>query len=279
LELARWLTDPDHPLVSRVIVNRIWMHLMGEGIVRTVDNFGFNGERPSHPELLDAIAIRFVRSGWQIKPLVREIVCSDAYARSSQHSPDNVAMDAENRWWWRMPRRRIEAESVRDAMLVAANELDVRPNSQPMKGFGVLVSGNDANDSVSVGGKTDNHRSVYSSVIRGYIPPLMTMLDAADPDLIVGRRTNTNVPSQSLVLVNSPEVRRWAEATARRVTQHTMAFDERLRWLYVNVLQREPSPADIRLAEEFGLASSNSDALWPEFIGAIMASTEFRLLD
>ncbi len=279
LELAAWLTDPDHPLVSRVIVNRVWMHLMGEGIVRTVDNFGSRGERPSHPELLDAMAVRFVRGGWQFKPLICEIVCSSAYARSSDYSAESVSADPENRLWWRMPRRRIEAESVRDTMLVVAGRLDSRAMAEPMKSFGVLVSGNSASDSASVDGGPLGNRSIYQSVVRGYIPPLMTMLDAADPDLIVGRRPTTNVPSQALVLVNSPEIREWATAAATRATNHTMAFDERLRWLYRTSLQREPSERDIELAESFGLTQPNDEANWAEFITALFASTEFRLLD
>ncbi len=279
LELAAWLTDPDHPLVSRVIVNRVWMHLMGEGIVRTVDNFGSRGEMPSHPELLDAISLKFVRNGWQLKPLIREIVCSDAYSRSTAYSPESVEVDPENRLWWRMPRRRVPAEAIRDAMLYAAGELDGRPTTEPVKAFGVLVSGNSANDSANDKAAASYRRSVYESLIRGYIPPLMTMLDAADPDLIVGRRPTTNVPSQALVLVNSPNVHRWAESTAKRALSHTMAFDERLSWLYRTTLQRLPSDKDIELAHQFGLDQLDSDDLWREYVTALFASTEFRLLD
>ena len=126
LELAQWLTDPDHPLVARVLVNRIWSHLFGEGIVRSVDNFGIRGERPSHPELLDALAVDLMRGGWRLKPLIRRIVVSQAYQRSSVFQADAAALDPENRLLWRAHRKRITAESIRDTMISSAGDSDGR---------------------------------------------------------------------------------------------------------------------------------------------------------
>ncbi|MCG8652895.1 MAG: DUF1549 domain-containing protein, partial [Pirellulales bacterium] len=181
-QLADWLTDPDNPLVARVYVNRVWMHLMGEGLVRTVDNFGTQGARPTHPELLDWLATEFVRGGWHLKPLIRQIVLSSAYQRSSDYEVQAVSIDPENRLLWRMHRRRIPAESIRDTMLWAAGKLDRRARVAPMRGRGTLVSSNNSNSTAKFDDVGQPCRSIYLPVVRGYVPPLMAMLDAAEPD-------------------------------------------------------------------------------------------------
>lgn len=279
LELAAWLTDPDNPLVARVFVNRVWMHLMGEGIVRTVDNFGQRGERPSHPALLDDLATEFIRGGWHIKPLIRKIVMSQAYSRSSEFVPQSYAIDPENRLLWRGHRRRLPAESIRDTMLALAGELDKRGRTQPMKGRGTLVSSNNADSKATFAGVAETCRSIFIPVVRSYVPPLMSSLDAADPDLLVGRRPTTNVPSQALVLINSPDVNRWAEKTAQRIMQQYHEFDDRLMATYQNCLSRAPRQQDREIASEFFGGQADSAEHWHEFIAAIFAGTEFRLLD
>jgi hypothetical protein len=287
VELADWLTDPDNPLVSRVFVNRVWMHLMGNGLVRTVDNFGAQGERPTHPELLDALATEFVRGGWHLKPLIRSLVTSSAYQRSSHYRSDAASVDPQNRLLWRMPRRRIPAEAIRDTMLASAGQLDRRARREPMSGRGVLVSSNNADSSASFNEVGDPCRSIYLPVVRGYLPPLMTMLDAADPDLLVGRRPTTNVPAQALVLINSPDVNRWSRQTAERVIAAADEFNVRLELAYAICLGRGPTDADRRLAAEFfgiafevehEIAGESLDA-WHEWIAALFACTEFRLLE
>lgn len=124
LEFARWLTHPDHPLTARVMTNRVWRHLFGAGLVRTVDNFGFSGERPSHPELLDHLTVRFTSGGWSVKKLVREIVLSRTYRQASRYQEAAFHVDPENRLLWRATKRRLDAEAIRDAMLIASGELD-----------------------------------------------------------------------------------------------------------------------------------------------------------
>jgi len=280
LELADWLTDPDHPLVARVYVNRVWMHLTGEGLVRTVDNFGERGERPSHPELLDYLASDFVRSGWLLKPLVRQIVHSTAYHRSSDFNAASVAIDPENRLRWRMSRRRLPAEAIRDTMVSATGTLDPSPTFEIMKGHGVLVSGNNGNsDAGKIQGINAPRRSIYLPIVRGFLAPMMTALDAADPDLLVGRRPTTNVPGQALILINSPEVHDWARATATRVIENANGFDERLRFAYQLCLQRPPTEQDRALANDFFADEQDSLDAWHQWIAAIFAGTEFRLLD
>lgn len=278
-ELADWLTDPDHPLVARVFVNRVWMHLMGEGIVRTVDNFGVRGERPSHPELLDAIASDFIRGGWHLKGLVRQIVMTDAYARSSDYVDPSAGVDPENRLLWRMNRRRIPAESVRDAMLVSAARLDRAPRVEPMRGVGVLVSNNNANSTAKIGGLTSPSRSIYLPLVRGYLSPMMQALDMADPDLLVGKRPTTNVPGQALVLINSPAINDWALATAGRVVEAGESFDQRIEFAYQTCLQRPSTSQDRQIAQAYFQRRPESVESWHQWIAAIFASTEFRMLD
>lgn len=277
-ELADWLTDPDNPLVARVFVNRVWMHLMGEGIVRTVDNFGIQGERPTHPAMLDHLATNFLRSGWHVKRLIREIVTSHAYNRSSDFASESADVDPENRLLWRAHRRRIPAEAIRDAMLKIAGELDRRPRTETMKGLGTLVSSNSADSSASFSIDTPC-RSIYVPVVRGYVAPLMAALDSADPDLLVGKRPTTNVPGQALVLINSPEVNRWAQQTSQRIFESTQDHDARLMLAFQLCLQRAPQVEDIQIANEHFMDREDSLDAWHQFVAAIFAGTEFRLLD
>ncbi|MGB7342846.1 MAG: DUF1553 domain-containing protein [Pirellulaceae bacterium] len=278
-ELANWLTDPDNPVVARVFVNRVWMYLMGQGIVRTVDNFGLQGERPTHPQLLDALASTFIRDGWQMKPLIRQIVTSAAYQRSSDHSPTNMQLDPENRLLWRMHRRRIPAEAIRDAMLFASGQLDRRARDNQMADHGTLVSSNNADSKANVAGVSEPCRTLYLPTVRGYIPPLLTMLDVADPDLLVGKRPTTNVPAQALVLINSPDVVAWAQRSAEQVMASATGFESRLQEAFLRTLQRDPSWKDREIANAFFADREDSIETWREYIAALYASTEFRLLD
>jgi hypothetical protein len=262
-----------------VLVNRVWMHLMGEGLVRTVDNFGVQGEQPTHPELLDALAIEFIRSGWQIKPLVRQIVNTDAYRRSSRYDAHSAATDPENRWLWRMPRRQLPAESIRDAMLVASGQLDDRPRTEPMKGRGVLVSANDGNSTASFEDIAVPCRSIYLPIVRGYLPAMMTSLDMADPDLLVGQRPVTNVPSQALVLINSAEANQWALITAKRILHEHAEFDSRLNLACRVLLQREPNEGDREVAKAYFRDRESSLDAWHHYVSAMFAGTPFRMLD
>jgi hypothetical protein len=252
---------------------------MGEGLVRTVDNFGLLGERPTHPELLDELATQFVRKGWHVKPLVRKIVTSQAYNRSTKYNVESIAADPENRLMWRAHRRRLAAESVRDAMLLAAGSLDRSPRFEPMRGRGVLVSSNNGDSTASFDDVSQACRSIYLPIVRGYMPPLMTALDVADPDLLTGRRPTTNVPSQALVLINSPDVDSWARMTAQRVTTETSKLEDRLNLAFMLCLQRKPNQADRMIAGSlFGEGDGSIDD-WHQYIAAIFAGTEFRLLD
>ena len=284
VELARWLTDPDHPLVARVLVNRVWMHLLGEGIVRSVDNFGIRGDRPSHPELLDALAVDFMRDGWRLKPLIRRVVLSETYNRSSAANSDSAAGDPENRLLWRAHRKRLTAESIRDTMLASAGLLADAEPVEPVAGKGVLVTKNSGDTKAVASGISHPVRSLYLPVIRSNIDPLMAALDSADPDMLVGKRPTTNVPGQALVLLNSEFVVGWSEKTADRIHGLASDWDDRMRLVYQTCLSREPTDRDLEIASHYmgqrdELSEAESKQRFRDFVAAVFASTEFRLLD
>jgi hypothetical protein len=284
LELAYWLTDPDNPLVARVMVNRIWMHLFGEGIVRTVDNFGSRGERPTHPELLDTLAIDLMRDGWSLKTSVRRMVLSKAYRRSSAMVSQAEDVDPENRLLWRAHRKRLTAESIRDSMLVAAGKLTDEEPTEPVADKGVLVTRNVADSKEVASGVDEPLRTLYLPVIRGNLDPLLTSLDFADPDLLVGKRPTTNVPAQAFVLLNSEVVNEWAELTAQRVFAEAESVADRIDAAYRICLSRPASEQDLQLAQHYlGIDESTGDEVLRsrlrDLVASLFASTEFRMLD
>ncbi len=218
IAFARWLTDRNSRaahLVARVQANRIWHHLMGVGIVRTVDNFGRTGEAPTHPELLDHLAQQLIDSDWSIKSLVRKVVLSRTYMRSSRFDSDNQAIDPENRYLWRAHRRRLDPEAFRDAMLSAAGRLDLKPMESTVSYLGDQATAVGEN---KVRRRTDFPcRSVYLPVIRNDLPEIFQVFDFADPQTTTGARSKTIVPTQGLFLLNDTMVMDAAESMARRI--------------------------------------------------------------
>ena len=188
LELARWLASPDHPLTARVMVNRIWQHHFGEGIVRTPSNFGKLGERPTHPELLDYLARRFVASGWSIKQMHRDIMLSSAYQQSSNPAPATGAADPGNQLFGRMNRRRLEAEAIRDSLLAVSGQLDRTMGGPAVRDF------------------ANTRRTLYLMTIRSDRSSFGPLFDAADSTAIVDKRTVSTVAPQALFLLNNPFV-------------------------------------------------------------------------
>ena len=219
LELGKWLTSPQgraNWLTARVQANRIWHHLFGCGLVRTVDNFGRTGEATSHPELLDHLALELVESGWSFKSLIRKIILSRTFALSSHHDTENYIRDPENRLLWRAQRHRLDPESLRDAMLASASTLDLKPMNSTVFYLGDQATAVGPN---SVRRRTDFPcRSVYLPVIRNDLPELFEVFDFANPHATTGARPKTTVPMQGLFMLNDAMVMAAAEATARRIT-------------------------------------------------------------
>ncbi len=289
LELAQWLTHAEHPLTSRVIVNRVWQHLFGEGLVRTVDNFGVNGEPPTHPELLDYLARRFMNeNGWSIKSLIREIVATRTYQLSTNYDQAAYTADAENKLLWRMNRRRLEAEPLRDALLAASGNLDL----SRLEGSLVMEIGE---GEVGRGIKTAclsepfHHRGVYLPIIRGLVPEHLKMFDLPEPSNVQGKRDATNVPAQSLYLMNSPFVSEQAQGLASRILRTAENQEDRLNLLYQICLARKPTPSEVAQSKQFlQAAAAETEAkkseeserfVWSMLSQAMFSLAEFRFID
>ncbi|MCA9206612.1 MAG: DUF1553 domain-containing protein, partial [Planctomycetales bacterium] len=214
LEFARWLTSDRHPLTARVMVNRLWRWHFGKGMVESVDNFGLQGATPTHPELLDWLAVRFIECGWSIKAMHRLIMLSSVYRMSSTHDPECAAIDPENRWQWRAGVRRLEAEAIRDAMLAVSGTLD------PTMGGSLLHVGNREfifNHTSKDETKYDApRRSLYLPVIRNHLYDVFQLFDYTDAGVVNGDRSTSTVAPQALFMMNSELVSDAATALARR---------------------------------------------------------------
>lgn len=241
LILADWLVDDANPLTTRVAVNRIWQHLFGRGLVDTPDNFGHMGTRPSHPLLLDWLAARFRSNNWSVKQTIREIVLSRAYRLSSSHSPTNSEVDPANTFLWRVRARRLDAESLRDAMLLVSGELQLSPSEGS-----VIASFPDREFNDRIHPSTEQlssvHRSVYLPVARYWVPDMMSEFDFADPSLVVGKRTERTMASQSLFLMNSEFI----TERAKRIAAEIMTRPEldRAATVFRRILLRNPTTAE-----------------------------------
>jgi len=259
-ELADWLAAKSNPLTARVIVNRTWHWLFGSGIVRTVDNFGTTGEAPSHPELLDRLALDFMAEGWSIKKLVRRIVLSRTYRQSSTKTD----ADTENLTFGRAKRRRLDAECIRDAMLQIGGTLD-------RKRGGISFPATLAADYSYK--NEDMRRSVYSPVFRNALPELLELFDFADPSTVTGRRNISTVAPQALFMLNHPFAIERAKEAAERFRVVEGSIEQKITIAYRTILGRRPTDGESRIAVEY-LKNHNDE--WAMFVQALFASSEFR---
>lgn len=290
LELAQWLTSPKHPLTSRVLVNRVWQIYFGQGLVRTPDNFGLLGDRPTHPELLDWLAATFMEQGWSLKKLHRMIILSSAYQMSVANHPKAQKTDPDNRLLWRMNRRRLQAEAVRDAILSVSGRLD------PAIGGSLLTTPNNdyvTNDQSGNGaGYNSLRRSIYLPIIRNALFDMFQAFDMGDPSTVNAQRATTIVASQALYLMNSPFVLEQSHHFAQSLLDKAGLGDAaRLRLAYLHALGRSPSPSEsFRLMEylkryEAALMDREPDAVkrrlaaWQSLCQILFASNEFIYLN
>jgi hypothetical protein len=284
-ELADWLASADNPLTARVFANRVWHHLFGAGIVRTMDNFGSTGELPSHPELLDYLAIRFMAEGWSVKKLIREIVLSHTFQQSSQGhrsgGKDGGAkrqagemVDPENRLLWRYNRRRVDAETLRDTMLAVSGQLDRAIHGDNIK-KGTTVERDYQFE--------DTRRSIYTPVFRNRLLELFEVFDFPDPNIVAGRRNISTVPTQALYLLNSPFVMTQARHTAERLLESEEMDDaRRLDIAYRNALGRLPSERERQIALGYLRGAETSEqraAAWERLCQTLFACVDFRYVN
>jgi mono/diheme cytochrome c family protein len=285
LEFAENLSSTDNPLVARVYVNRVWHHLFGSGLVRTVDDFGHLGETPSHPELLDWLANRFVSEGWSTKKLITLMVSSSTWRQSSEPVSIAVTADPENRLWHHMPLRRLEAESIRDAMLAVSGRLDPTLFGEPINPYRVAE---DSTKRLYAGPLDGNgRRSVYQKMTLMEPPRFLALFNQPFPMITTGKRDTTNVPNQALALLNDPFVvamaADWAEAA---VAAPTDSPETRVAALFETAFARPPKPEEtdrfVQFAERCGeLHGVTPDALltstdvWQDVAHAIFNLKEF----
>jgi hypothetical protein len=255
LELANWLTDAKNPLTPRVMVNRVWRHLFGQGLVKSVDNFGVKGDLPSHPELLDHLAAQFQRDGWSVKRLVRAIVLSRAYQLSAEGLPENLAIDPGNRLLWRHNPRRLDAEEIRDATLAAAGNLDrSRPEGSPAQELRVTELRNNGPEARRLETliAADTRRSVYLPLLRGITPRALEVFDFAEQGMVAGNRDTTTVATQALYFLNDPFVRRQALKLAEQLIAPDDLDDAaRIDRAYRLTLARAATPQEVERAKRY----------------------------
>ncbi|MBC7821560.1 MAG: DUF1553 domain-containing protein [Planctomycetaceae bacterium] len=288
-ELAAWMTSSTNPLTARVLANRVWHHLFGVGLVRTVDNFGSTGETPSHPELLDHLAKRLMSDGWSVKSLVREIVLSRTYGLASSdlksqisNLKSQITVDPENRLLWRQNRRRHSAEAIRDAMLLTSDSLDRTMFGRTLRN--PKQDGPNANIGEMTYVFDESRRSVYTPILRNRLLELFEAFDFADPNLSIGRRNITTVPTQALYLMNSPFVMDQSRDAARELlSQSDLTDEQRVIAAYRTTVGREPTLRErslaLRVISPSAENTTPSPIAWERLFQALFASVDFRYLE
>lgn len=283
LELAGWIADARNPLTARVMANRIWYWMTDQGIVSTVDNFGSMGEPPSNPELLDYLASSFIADNWSVKSLIRKIALSRVYQMDTANDLrvgkgdakhlDARSVDPDNMLMWRMNRKRLRAEDIRDAILFVSGSLD-----QKLQGSNIKPK-----TTTEYGYRFEStRRSVYVPVFRNTLPELFEVFDFADPNIQNGRRNASTVASQALIMMNHPFVITQSGLAADRLSKAADGFDDagKIRYAFQQVLGRGPGTTELAISVDF-IASSDPDdsTRWAMFYQTLFQSIDFRHLD
>ncbi|MCY3004990.1 MAG: DUF1553 domain-containing protein [Planctomycetota bacterium] len=271
LELADAIASSDNPLTARVMVNRIWQHHFGRGLVGTPDNFGKLGEPPTHPELLEYLTVKFMDQGWSIKSLHREIMLSATYQLSSDRNDSNLQIDADNRYLWRMTRRRLDVEAWRDALLATSGRLD----------------GKLQGPSTNLADANNNRRTVYAFISRHELDNMLRLFDFPDANITASVRAETTVPQQQLFVLNSPFMIEQSKAFAARIlTESAAGPEDRIQHAYKLAFGRSASPSELQVGLEYLQAQDapeekehNKLDRWERYAQALLASNEFLYID
>jgi len=290
-QLADWIASPQNPLTARVIVNRVWQHVFGRGLVDSPDDFGKMGVKPSHPELLDDLAARFVSDGWRVKALIRELMLSRTYQMNSGGKTNDEwrmtnaearnpgGVDPVNVLLWRANRKRLEAEPLRDTILQLGGVLDLTPREgSPIadKAKDITPQGREVGRKHFLNDLTDDttHRSIYLPIVRGAQLPMMQCFNAADPGQVIGARSASIAPVQSLLLMNSDQVMAQAERFAKRVAGPNL--DARVALIWRMACGREPTAQEMETMRGFVTAAGDTPEGWAQLCHAVMQSGEFQ---
>lgn len=306
LEFAKWVSNKDNPLTARVMANRVWLHLLGEGIVRTPENFGATGMQPTHPELLDHLARQFVKNNWSVKQLIRDITTSRVYRMSSSYDDEKFLSDPDNHYFWRANSRRLDAESLRDALIFASGEIEFeRPRGSLVSKAGETIARDgmlrqmsmqpNANQQGRRRGRFNNamsvdsavtYRSVYLPIVRDDLPRALAAFDFAEPSMVIGKREESNTPGQGLYFLNNDFVFEQCDAMAKRLMDHSDDQTERIDLAFMLIYGRKPTEQEKQLSEKFlgefesaTRRSRREQANLSAFCQALFASAEFRYRD
>ncbi len=285
LQLAHWITDTANPLPARVMVNRIWQHHFGQGLVKSSSNFGLRGDTPSHPQLLDHLATRFIQEKWSIKAMHRAILLSATYRMSTQHNERAAELDPDNQLLWRFNRTRLEAEPIRDALFAVAGNLDLK------MGGTLMATKHDeyVPDNFRNGGEVfkSNRRAIYLPVVRNALYPLFSTFDYGDAGVPIAQRTSTTVSHQALFMLNSELVMDQATILATKLKTEAIDEQARLSRLYERLFTRLPTKIEQGKAMQFldraaqmiqdekKTPVETRDVAWQRLCHALMASSEF----
>jgi hypothetical protein len=288
-EFAASITAPANPLTARVMVNRIWQHLFGKGIVETVDNFGMQGKLPTNPDLLDYLAMQFIKDKYSIKQTIRSIVLSEAFKRSVVPQESSRKADPTNTFLSHFPVQRLEAEAIRDALLAVSGKLDTSMYGPPVPVH--ITSFMNGRGKPENSGPIDGNsrRSIYQEVRRNFLDPLMTTFDRPIPFTSFGKRTVTNVPSQSLILLNDPFVMLEAEAMAKNLSlQKNLTLENKVQWIYMRAFSRAARNEEVEAAKQLIAKLEKMHALnkdsnadintWKDYIHSVFNLKEFIYL-
>lgn len=269
LQLAEWIVSPENTLLDRVIVNRLWAKLFGRGLVSTVDNFGVQGEKPTHPALLDHLAAKFRASGGSIKALIRDMVLSRTYQLAAEGESHRVTADPENKLFARHAYRRLTAEEIRDSLLMLTGELKTDQAAAT-----AITYGEDLDDPMKIDKLT--HRSIYLPVARNNLAPDLEIFDAANPEMTSGDRPLTTVPTQALYLLNSS----FFQKSAATLAQQAYAQADPVTWLHQTILGHAPSAAASERANDFvNTGNTDREKALADLAHVLLTSTEFLFFD
>ncbi|MDG1510485.1 MAG: PSD1 and planctomycete cytochrome C domain-containing protein [Mariniblastus sp.] len=269
LELANRIASPNNPLTARVFVNRVWMHHFSKPLVSTPSDFGIRCPPPVQSELLDFLALEFMNNNWSIKQLHKTIMTSDTYCQASKNRAPSVEVDPENRLLWKMNRRRLEFESLRDSMLAVSQQLDARMHGKPEKLF-------EANQS--------RRKTIYGEIDRQNLPGIYRVFDLPNPDQSAAKRTRTTVPQQSLFMINSPFVAAQANHIMKELVSNNERQLDQIKQLYRTLFQREPTPLEIEIGSQYiksAELSHKPDNLAPlaRYAQVLLCTNEFEFID
>ena len=290
LELAESIVSPENPLTARIMVNRIWHYIFGKGIVETVDNFGLQGKLPTHPELLDYLALQYQKDGWSTRKMIRSILLSETFRRSVNAGNDVEKTDPDNLYLARFPRRRLEAEVIRDGLLATAGNLNPVMYGPPVPIHITQFMQGRGRPGQSGPLDGNGRRSVYQEVRRNFLDPMMLTFDRPTPFSTFGRRNVTNVPAQSLILMNDPFVISQSEKMAKNLMRYPkLTLDGRIQWIYIRAFARRATPEEVAKAKGFiqnlarmhktGNANVMKDLrIWKDYCHSVFNLKEFIYL-